>query len=1055
MEQVPEEVVRAVVGTATDGLCLVDASGAVRWANSPFAETVGRSVEELLGRPWTDLLPDGTGPALRATGPDPRTRLRHADGRLVPALVTTTQLPDGLGDGWRWLVRSTPDPDRDAVVEQLRAREGQLAAAQEIARLGSWVWDPVADVAEWSEEMYRIAGRSPAEWTPTLQALLEIVHPDDREPVGHALRAAIEDGDTVSFDTRVVRPDGTVRWARCMGRGQRGSDGRYVVSGTAQDVTELKLADEEASEANRRLLLLQRMAAAANQASTLGEAIGVAADILPATSSGWTPVAVQVPDAAGRLRTLIDFDTPVGPQREAAEHARATGTIHVQPAPGDLADTHSLIHVPVAARGEVVCVICVLADEAPPDEHARLLVEQVANQLGVVAERELTAAELAEARDQAMEASRLKSEFLATMSHEIRTPMNGVIGLTDLLRRTPLDDHQQRLVDGLQGAGLTLMAIINDILDLSKIEAGKLELETADFDVRSVLDQTAAVLGPRAHEKGLELVVACHPHVPAVVRGDAVRFGQVIANLTSNAVKFTDRGEVLVHAAVAERTEAGIVLQVEVSDTGVGIGVESRAQLFEAFTQADPSTTRRHGGTGLGLAISRQLVHALGGDISVDSEPGRGSTFTFTARFATAADPTPGRRARRAQHLAGRRVLVVDDNETNRFIIDEQLTAWQARPVAVASAEEAVATLREAARNGNPFDVALLDLVMPGADGLELARRIRDDESVPRLRLVLLSSDQAVGASRAREAGFDATLGKPVRHAELHEVLLSVLGDEEQEPVVRPVFAERALGLRVLVVEDNPVNQLVATGILESRGYEVDVASDGEEAVDRLTGDHGYAAVLMDCRMPRMDGFDATRAVRRREPSGRRVPIVAMTASALEGERERCLAAGMDDFLTKPVDPADLDTVLRRWTRPSARQPRPAVGAVATPDPTPAPGATSPVLDQERVDMLDELHKDGVSFFVRTATSFLGRVDGQVQAIKGAAAAGDANLACTSSHLLKGSALNLGLPRVAEVAQRLEDRTEGGTTADLDPMLAELDREVARAVAALRAAVGG
>lgn len=1055
-ERPPEHLFRFVAETTTDGLCFVDATGAITFVNDALAEAVGRSGDELLGTSVRRLFmaPPGDEGAFLAGGAQENTEatLTRPNGDGLPALVSAVPLPEELGEPWRWLVRVTPYAGRRGLLEQLRERERSLAHAQEIARVGSWTWDPQVAVAAWSDEMYRITGQDPASWRPTLPAFLDLVHPEDREEVASALEAVVQGEESFAFDVRIVRPDGEVRWVRGLGRARLTPSGARVVSGTGQDIHELKQADAEAAEATRRLRLLQETAFAANRATTLAEAIEIAARALPANASGWQALAVHVTDGDGMV-PLIPPAGPVPADHDLVERARRSATIEAATVPGDPA-THSLVALPVTAGGGVVCVITLLADEVPPDETSYALLRQVAIQLGLVAEREQHAADLAEARDAAMEASRLKSEFLATMSHEIRTPMNGVIGLTDLLGRTPLDEQQQRLVDGLRDAGQTLMAIINDILDLSKIEAGKLELETADFDVRSVLHQTAGVCSGPAHDKGLELVVACAPDVPRVLRGDAVRLGQVVSNLASNAVKFTDRGEVVVEAELAAQSAHDVVLRVSVRDTGVGIDPAGRARLFDAFTQADPSTTRRHGGTGLGLAISQQLVHALGGEITVDSAPGRGSTFTFTARFArgtedgaAAAVDVAAARGTGSASLAGRRVLVVDDNATNRFVLTEQLRSWDVETLAVPTAAEALLVLRAATRQGRAYDVAVLDLLMPDEDGLDLARRLRADTTLVQPRLLLLTSDSAVGAGDARAAGVEATLAKPVRHDDLRDVLLSLLapaGETSGRTAQRPADE---LGLRVLVVEDNPVNQLVATGILESRGYAVDVASDGLEAVERLRGRHGYAAVLMDCRMPRMDGFEATRTHRRNEPSGERVPIIAMTASALEGERERCLAAGMDDFLTKPVDPGDLDAVLHRWTGPQAAAPV---------DPAESAGRsrpTGPVLDPARVRMLDELRKDGVSFFVRTATSFMGRIDEQVAAIHDAVRSGDANRTFTSTHLVKGSALNLGLSRVAEVAQRMEDHSEAGTTAGMTGLLADLDREVAAAVAALRDAV--
>jgi CheY-like chemotaxis protein len=511
-------------------------------------------------------------------------------------------------------------------------------------------------------------------------------------------------------------------------------------------------------------------------------------------------------------------------------------------------------------------------------------------------------------------------------------------------------------------------------------------------------------------------------------------------------VKFTDRGEVVIHARVVEEAESDVVIRVDVADTGVGIDAHQRERLFDAFTQADPSTTRRHGGTGLGLAISRQLVTALGGEIWVESEPARGSTFSFTARLGRGSGGTTRSRDRQpALVLAGRRALIVDDNETNRLILEQQLSAWRMRPVAVESAAEALATLREAARSGEPYDVALLDLMMPGVDGLMLARQVQADPALGSPAMLLLTSDQTVTRQEVEDAGVSASLSKPVRHGELRGALLALLGEVTERPAPAEPSGE-SLGVRVLVVEDNEINQLVAAGLLQNLGCTVDVASDGLEAVELLTRPHDYAAVLMDCRMPRLDGFDATRQVRRREPVGRRVPIIAMTASAMEGERERCLASGMDDYLTKPVDIGELERVIRDWALPEQEE-SPAVeghGEHGDPD--------AGVLDAERIAMLDGLRKDGISFFERTAASFMGRVGDQLMAIRAAIARGDAMGLLTSAHQLKGSGLNLGLPRVAQAAQELETLGIEGRTDGADPLLTHLTAEVEIAVAALQRA---
>ena len=1101
----------AVVDATTDGLWVLDRDGTTVWANDAMAALLRREPGSMTGLPARDVFPADQGARVdmhvsmlrRGTrGRDnlPVT-LRRSDASLVDGLLSYSPVrQDGRITGW--LHRFTPyavtAPAPPAAAPagavgaapvadpEAEARARQLSEAQEIAGIGSFTWDLDTGVVTWSEQLHRLYGVPPEDFDGTFEAFVACLHPDDREHVRLITEAALRERHSFEFDARVLRPDGDVRWVHGRCRLTRDpATGRPVrMDGTNQDITEVRRAEVSASAASRRLRLMQQMATAANRARTLVEAIEVAAVRLP-EHTGWQPVAGWLVSAAGgprqdrvvELEQVYPATTAHPAATDLAEQCLVDGQV-AQDARSIEGRPFSRVALPVVVEEEVVAVLEVLADEAPLSEPAHDLVQQVAAQLGVVAERERAAEALADARDRAMEASRMKSEFLATMSHEIRTPMNGVIGLNELLLRTELDDHQRRLADGVHQSGLSLLAIINDILDLSKIEAGKLELEDVDFEVRSVFEQTASVLASPAHEKGIELVVACHPDVPDYLRGDPTRLGQILTNLGSNAVKFTEHGEVSVQAHVESAADGRVVLRVDVTDTGIGIPAAAQASLFDAFIQADLATTRRHGGTGLGLAICQQLVEAMGGRIWVDSAPGKGSTFSFTADLERT--PVAPRLQEPAESLEGQRVLIVDDNETNRFILTEQLSAWQLQPVAVATPAECLATLREAQRAGRPFTVALLDLVLPRIDGLELARIIKADPSLRDLTLVLLTSDQGVGARTAREAGIATTLSKPVRHSELLEALLRLVGQpQESAPRAPRRLVVPSLDLSVLVVEDNPVNQLVATGLLEALGVRVEVADDGEAAIEALKGDHGFALVLMDCRMPGIDGFDATRAIRAAEPAGERVPIIAMTASALEGERERCLDAGMDDFLTKPVDPTQLEEVVQRWTKRSgpasdghpSDQPSdqpPEQGdqrsrddeAASSASSAPSPAATEQssgvvdpelvVIDEDRRQLLAELVKDGESFFDRTARSFVGRIDGQVRDIRSAHRKGSAHETFTSSHLVKGSALNLGLPRVSAAAAAIEAQAHTGSLSGVQEMLDELDREVATAVTELR-----
>ncbi len=525
-----------------------------------------------------------------------------------------------------------------------------------------------------------------------------------------------------------------------------------------------------------------------------------------------------------------------------------------------------------------------------------------------IAMRKQILAELSTARDAALESVRLKSQFLANMSHEIRTPMNGVIGMAELMLHTNLDRDQRDYVDTIRSSADSLLEIINDILDSSKIESGKFLFEDVDFDVRNVVESTLDIVAGPARKKSLELAGCVQPEVFPHLRGDPGRLRQVLTNVVGNAVKFTDQGEVILLVSQHSETTDHVQLRFEVRDTGIGIDDSARRQIFEPFIQADGSNTRKYGGTGLGLTICRQLVEALGGEIGVESQPGEGSTFWFTLGFEKQNDPAPAT-AYTLDFPKNLRVLVVDDNPTNRHILQLQLGNLQLRATGVDGGEAALEMLRRVNAGPDPFHLAVLDMQMPGMDGLELARRIKADPAISSTRLILLSSlgdhltDTALVA-----AGIEGYLIKPLKQTRLQEALASLMSHAPESLPMPAAKSAPAAPLRILLAEDNLVNQKVALLQLKSLGFTADLASDGREAIKALERT-AYDLILMDCQMPVMDGYSAAREIRLNYK--RPVRIIAMTANAMEGDREKCLEAGMDGYLSKPVDTAELGRLLK------------------------------------------------------------------------------------------------------------------------------------------------
>jgi PAS domain S-box-containing protein len=798
------------------------------------------------------------------------------------------------------------------LLDQLRENADRMALAEDVAGFGVWHLDLRSNMMSLSPGAAFLSGfeRTPIEIARP--ELSDKIHPEDRDVPIDATRRAIEARDVYKADFRMLRPDGGLRWVRSEGRVDRNEQGDATrMTGAIIDLTREREFDAELRTAAERMSLAEETAG-----------FGVwEVDLLLQTvtiSEGLRRLN-GLPETGSNTFTLQAFNRAAD-DREHIEAVMAAGDQAFLS--GQPFDIEVRLRRP---DGEVRWQRIQGRPHYKNGQPWRL----VGATLDITKEIEMRAS-LEAARENAEAAARAKSDFLANMSHEIRTPMNGVMGMTGLLLETELTAEQRDYAETVRNSSDALLTIINDILDFSKIEAGKLLIDRAPFDLRRVVEEVAELLAQQADAKGIDLVVHYTTGAPAWFEGDADRLRQVLMNLVGNAVKFTSRGHVLVSVSVTPNRVAPPLVQVAVSDTGIGIPEGKLEGLFEKFTQADTSTTRRYGGTGLGLTISKSLVQLMGGRIDAVSREGEGSTFTVLVPLPLG--PRIEERPAALDVLRGRSTLIVDDTDVNRRVLHEQVSAWGLRAEAFGSPAGALEALRAAADAGRPYDIVIADDKMPGLDGAELAAAVRADERLRGLAFVMLTS---VGHARevegARRSQVDACVVKPVRYERLVQALGTAWarrhagGARTTAEVQRPSGASIGefveAGARVLVVEDNPVNQKVALRQLALLGVQADVAANGLEALT-MTADAAYDLVLMDCQMPDLNGYEATAAIRRADGPNQSVPIVAMTADVVTADRQRSLDAGMSDYLSKPIELDDLARVLRTWLRPVARNDR-------------------------------------------------------------------------------------------------------------------------------------
>lgn len=911
--------------------------------------------------------------------------------------------------------------ERRRTEDALRLSQERYELAISAGNVGVWDWNIPTNEVYIDPTIAAALGYTELDIPNTLEGWHSLVYPDDLPRVQDAIAAHLQ-GNTIQYEIehRRLHKDGSLRWFLSRGTAFQDAEGNmYRMTGTDTDITDRKLVQEALEREQEQL---KEIIATAPVAMAMFDR---EMRYLAHSNKWLEDYALQGQSIIGRNHYEI---FPEIPQEWKVIHQRALQGEAISNSEDvfDLKDESKLylrwaVHPWRQPEGDVGGIV---------------IVTDIIN-------------ELVEAREAALSASRFKSQFLANMSHEIRTPMNAVIGMTGLLLETALNPEQRDFVETIRISGDALLTLINEILDLSKLEAGQMELEILNFDLSTCMEEVVDLLATQAHSKGLEIAALIFPNVPIYLKGDEGRLRQILMNLTGNAIKFTKSGEVVIRAELVSETATTATIRLGITDTGLGISPENQRKLFTPFTQVDASNTRQYGGTGLGLAICKQLVNLMGGEIGVESQLGKGSQFWFNIPFAKQTQPIFSEKD--FGYLVGRRLLVVDDNATNRKVVCHQASRWGIEVDEADSAAAALAALQKACDRQMPYDLALIDMQMPEMDGLTLGEQIKANPAFSGVPLIMLTStNQRDEMQRSTNIGFAAYLVKPIKPSRLLDTIATILyGNLNPGNSISPsrdnssdnrqfqnIEASAKNKLRILLAEDNLVNQKVATKQLANLGYCADVAANGEEVL-HLLEKVPYDLIFMDCQMPILDGFETTREIRRRQESsdfsGHRPVVIAMTANAMKEDQERCLNAGMDDYLSKPVSKQKLMAVLERWSSEIS-----AKNEIISPEKTgDSTDSALPEIDWER---LHEISGNSEEFEMELLQIFVEDMEIHIKEFKDAIATNNFQMVERKGHHIKGASANMGATTMYKAAGKLEDMARHQQLVGAADLLAEIEK---------------